>query len=158
MLRISHNNTLIYWLSVGVAMALTIIPLPFASLNLMPDWVLLVLIYWSLGRPEDFNIDKAWCVGILIDVLSGQLLGQHALAYVMSLFLVLKQHKMIRQFSIIQQSLVLGLILFVAQVVLFWIVHINHDISLSAFLWPVLTGILCWPLVFITLNKVRTLL
>ena len=51
------------------AMCLRIVPLSDTLAPLNPDWVLLVLIYWSLAIPESVGIAHAWFLGILVDVL-----------------------------------------------------------------------------------------
>ena len=57
--------------------------LPWAGFGLMlrPDFVLLVTIYWLLRAPQYCNVGTAWLLGLLIDVSSGSLFGQNALAY-----------------------------------------------------------------------------
>ena len=86
-----------------MAMALTIIPWSTPLSIAAPDWVILTLIYWALATPETASVGKAWFVGLLVDALTGQLLGQYALTYAVSIFLCIKQHKRIRHYPIIQQ-------------------------------------------------------
>ena len=155
MVQINKSNALAYWLSVIIAMTLRISPWsPFFSM-IAPDWVILTLIYWALVIPEEASVGKAWCVGLLVDVLTGQLLGQYALAYACSIFLCAKQHKRIRNFPVIQQGLAIFAILFIARVLIFWTEHINHQLMPFYFWLPVLTGALVWPVVYIVLSKVR---
>jgi len=138
-------------------MGLKIIPWPTPVLISLPDWVLLTLIYWAFAIPETAGVGKAWFTGLLVDVLTGQLLGQYALAYAVSVFLSIKQHKRIRQFPIIQQSAFVCLLLLIAQLFIFWIERINHQ-SVPLYFWlPVLIGGLVWPLVSIVLRKIRLL-
>ncbi|TXL00888.1 rod shape-determining protein MreD [Methylococcaceae bacterium HT1] len=144
-----------YWLTIIVAMALKIIPWSTPVLYLTPDWVLLVLIYWAFATPETTSVGKAWFVGLLVDVLTGQLLGQYALAYTVSIYLSVKQHKRIRQFPLIQQSLFVCLILLVAHILVFWVERINDQaVPLQSWL-PVLTGGIVWPLVLLVIRKIR---
>ena len=151
--QINKQTPLVYWLTLAIAMALSIVPWPFAALIAAPDWVLLTLIFWAVVAPEEAGVGKAWFIGLLVDVLTGQLLGQVALVYAFSIFLCIKQHKRIRNFPIIQQSLSVFTILLIAQFLMFWIEHINHQL-LPAYFWlPVLTGALIWPVVYIVLNK-----
>lgn len=155
MVQINKSNSLAYWLTVILAMALIIIPWPFAVLIASPDWVILTLIYWALATPEEASVGKAWFVGLLVDVLTGQLLGQYALIYAFSIFLCIKQHKRIRNFPIIQQSLAIFVLLLIARILMFWIEHINHQLMPAYFWLPVLTGSIGWPVIYIVLNKLR---
>ena len=70
MVQTRQVSLLGYWLTIILAMALTIIPWSIPTLNLTPDWVLLVLIYWALASPETASVGKAWFVGLLVDVLT----------------------------------------------------------------------------------------
>ncbi len=155
MLQIKLSRLFNYWFLILLAMAMNIIPWRVPLLNIMPDWVLLVLIYWAIIAPEVASVGKAWLVGLLIDALTGQLLGEYALVYATSVFLAEKQHKRIRQFPLIQQSLVVGVILFCSRVLVFWLEQINGQILPLSFWLPVVSGTVIWPLVFIVLSKIR---
>ena len=155
MIQTRQATAFSYWLTIILAMALTIIPWPMPALYLAPDWVLLVLIYWALAMPETAGVGKAWFVGLLVDVLTGQLLGQYALAYAASIYLSIKQHKRIRHTPVIQQSLFVCLILLVTQIIVFWVERINSQaMPISSWL-PVLTGGCLWPVILVLMRKIR---
>ncbi len=48
-----------------------------------PDWVALVIVFWSVRSPLVVGTGTAFVLGILMDVVDGSLMGQHALAYVL---------------------------------------------------------------------------
>lgn len=155
MVLINKSSSLAYWLTIIVAMLLRITSWSSPFLFAAPDWIILTLIYWALATPEEASVGKAWFVGLLVDVLTGQLLGQYALTYAVSVFLSVKQHKRIRNFPVIQQSLAIIAILLIARILMFWIEHINHQLVPLYFWLPVLTGGLMWPVVYILLSKIR---
>ncbi|RLA17856.1 MAG: rod shape-determining protein MreD [Gammaproteobacteria bacterium] len=157
MVQTSQATLLAFWLTIIVAMALNIIPWPTPALYLAPDWVLLILIYWAFATPETAGVGTAWCVGLLVDVLTGQLLGQYALAYAVSVYICIQQHKRIRQFPIIQQSLSVCIILLIAQLLIFWVERVNGQAVPLYFWLPVLTGGLVWPVVLFLIRKIRLL-
>ncbi|ASF48421.1 rod shape-determining protein MreD [Methylovulum psychrotolerans] len=143
-------------ISIGVAMCLRIAPLPFHLDIYNPDWVLMVLIYWSIGFPERVGIFHAWSFGLLTDVLTGRLLGQYALAYSLVIYICLKLHKRLRHFPLLQQELFIFACLLLSQLLLFLIKNLQHPAQLHGdFWWPVLSGTLCWPFVYLTLRFVR---
>lgn len=145
-----------YWLTVVLAMALSILPLPSAVDCFNPDWVLLVLIYWTLAMPEKIGIFNAWVLGLLVDVLTGRLLGLHALDYALISFLCITSHKRLRQHPVPQQSLFVFLFLLLSQVMVFWVESIQGRIELSVAFWfPVFTGTLFWPLIYSGLRFIR---
>lgn len=143
-------------LTLVLAMALRISPLPGVLALLNPDWVLLSLIYWALAVPERVGIFYAWSFGLLTDVLIGRLFGQYALAYSLVIYLCLRLHKRLRQFPLIQQALFIFFCLLLSQLLLFFIKNAQHPAQLQATFWlPVFTGTLSWPLVYTTLRFVR---
>jgi rod shape-determining protein MreD len=107
-------------LTLVLAMSLRIAPWPGEMAALNPDWVLLVLIYWSLAIPERVGIFHAWTFGLLTDVLTGRLLGQYALAYSLVIYICLKLHKRLRQFPLLQQGLFIFFCLLLSQLLLFF--------------------------------------
>jgi rod shape-determining protein MreD len=153
----THRDSFgLYILSVVAAMILRIAPLPEFAKGFNPDWVLLVLIYWSLAVPENVGIFNAWFVGLLTDVLTYRMLGQHALGYSLAIYLCLNLHKRLRRFPLFQQALFILTVLFISQALLFWTENIKRPPRLEAAFWlPVFTGTLSWPLVYTILRKLR---
>ena len=137
------------FLSLILAMCLRIVPLTGDWALLNPDWVLLVLIFWSLYLPERVGIFHAWIFGLLTDVLLGRMLGQYALAYSLIIYVCLKLHKRLRQFPLLQQGLFVFFCLLLSQLLLFFIKNLQHPAQLHASFWlPVFTGTLSCPLVY----------
>lgn len=154
----THNNVGFLRIlgTLVVAMCLRIVPWQGEWAMLNPDWVLLVLIYWSLALPERVGIFHAWGFGLLTDVLTGRLLGQYALAYALVIYLCLKLHKRLRQFPLPQQGLFIFFCLLLSQLLLFFIKNLQHPAQLHATFWlSVFTGTVCWPLVYGLLRFVR---
>ena len=53
----------------------------------MPDFLALVLVFWTVQQPLRVGVGIAFWLGLACDVHQGTLLGQHALAYTMLSFL-----------------------------------------------------------------------
>ncbi|MGR8933031.1 MAG: rod shape-determining protein MreD [Gammaproteobacteria bacterium] len=152
----SRQSFSVYLLSVIIAMMLRIAPWPDFAKYFNPDWILLVLIYWSLALPERVGIFNAWFVGLLTDVLTGRLLGQHAIAYVIVVFLCIKLHRRLRRFPMFQQAMFVLAALLISQSMLFWTDKIRNPLRYETAFWlPVLTGTLCWSSVYGILRKIR---
>jgi len=145
-----------YFLTVIIAMGLNILPLPLYLKSLNPDWVLLGLIYWTLALPERVGVFNAWVIGLFVDVLTGRLLGMHALAYALISYTCLKFHKRLRQYPVFQQALFVFLCLLFSQMMIFWIESIQGATEFSYEFWlPVLVGTLFWPFVYAALRLIR---
>jgi len=145
-----------YFFSLIAALGLKILPFPFFWAQFNPDWVLLILIYWTLVIPEKTGVFSAWMVGILVDVLTGRLLGEYALTYGIICYFCLKFHRRLRLFPLPQQILFIFGCLLMSRLLVFWIESIQNLAVFSFSFWlPVLTGSLCWPLVYGLLHNIR---
>ena len=150
------NNSFLIIGSLLVALIATIMPLPMELDSFRPDWVLMVVLYWSLALPTRVNIFTAWIVGLLLDILLGSMLGVHAAAMAVSVYIVSINYHLIRNFSIFQQSLIVGMSTALYHLIVFWLQYLLIDIVfLSQYLHPVITSIILWPWIFFILRKLR---
>ncbi|MGB5305978.1 MAG: rod shape-determining protein MreD [Gammaproteobacteria bacterium] len=139
-----------------VALLLTIMPLPEWARYLRPDWVGLVLIYWCLAVPERVGVIAGWLIGLLVDLLTGALLGQHALALAVIAWTTLNFHQRIRLFPIWQQALTVLVLLILHQLLAIWISRIIGRPAVPWFFWmPSLVGMVIWPLLSGFLRELR---
>lgn len=151
----AHNGVIIL-LTLLIALMASIMPLPLSVDAFRPDWVLIVLIYWCMALPGRVNIITAWVMGFLLDVLLGSVLGVHAAAMAISVYIVAESFQKIRNFSIWQQALITGVLAALYHLVVFWLQRFLIDVTfLSSYLYPVITTIILWPWVFYLLRKVR---
>ena len=135
-------------LSLIVALFLNLLPLQGITLTFRPDFVALVLIYWSINLPQRFGMSAAFGMGLLMDVGIGSLFGQHALAYSVMIFIALLLRRRLIIFGLLKQAPQIGLILLAAQFVTLLTELLNraHFPGWYFFLASI-TGILLWPLV-----------
>src|SRR5262249_61137804 len=92
-------------LSLVLTLALSLVPLPHLISTFRPDWVAVVLLYWSLTAPRRFSLMTAFWMGIVLDTLTGSLLGQHALALLVIVYVAERLHLKIRVFQVSQLGL-----------------------------------------------------
>ncbi|AYC34253.1 rod shape-determining protein MreD [Pseudomonas cavernae] len=140
------RNGWVIWLSLAVALLLSVSPLPnFMEIG-RPLWVALFLTYWVLYLPHRVGMTTAWLLGLAEDVLYGSLFGQNALILTLITFLVLNLHQRLRMFPMWQQSLVLLVVFGIAQLVQLWLNALtgNRPPTL-AFVLPALVSALLWP-------------
>lgn len=154
---VGHSDGwLIILLSFIAAWVLTIVPLPAWAQVYRPEWVALVLIYWCLNEPRRIGIAAGWGAGLLLDVLTDSLLGQHALALALVAFLALKLNRQMRTTLVWQQALTVLFLIAAEQMLVLWIKGItgHPPWSLTYFL-PSLTSMLLWPAVYAILRLIR---
>jgi rod shape-determining protein MreD len=135
-----------FWTCALVALALGLLPLPHLLSLLRPDLLLLVVIWFAMMAPRSAGITAAWVSGLFLDACGGLVLGEHALAFVVIGFLVHRFHLRMRMFPLLHQSLVVLVLLWLYQFMLFWIDGVTgHALNEWARLLPALTGALFWP-------------
>ena len=152
----SHAGWIIL-LSFFVAYLLAVVPFPRWAMLFRPEWVAIVLIYWAMALPYRIGIGFAWVIGMLMDSLSGSLLGLHALTYAIIVYMTLNLHQRLRMFSSVQQSgLVLALV-GLSLMINHWIQIATGDTTASSllFLLGALSSAFMWPWVFIILRNLR---
>lgn len=152
--RISSHVPII--LSIVVALMLSIAPIPEWAEALRPTWVVLTLIYWAITLPNNYSVGSAWITGLVVDVAQGTLLGQHALAITLVIYVTVKFHLQLRQFPLLQLSATVFALLALYQFILFWINGVVGVNSPSVTYWgPVVSGALIWPVLNFFLGMVR---
>ncbi|MGH7056781.1 MAG: rod shape-determining protein MreD [Acetobacteraceae bacterium] len=139
-----------------IALALTIVPIPRWAAPLWPMWVALAVFYWAIALPEFFGVTIAWIAGLLLDALTGTPLGAHALALTLVAFIAARGHVAIRGSEVWQQTITLGFALLLYAFALFWIGGLTGQMlrPLARF-FPVVVSIALWPWVFGLLRIIR---
>jgi rod shape-determining protein MreD len=151
-----RSGSWVIFLSFVVAYILTLIPLPAWAAFYRPEWVILVLIYWCLSLPKRIGIAIGWLVGLMMDVLTGAVLGQHALALVVIAYIMLRWHRRIRQQTIWQQALNVLLLVILERLLKGWVHGIGgHSVNGWRFWMPAVTSMLLWPWLFIVLRDIQ---
>lgn len=143
-------------LTIIAAFMLAIMPLPNWAIELRPDWVTLVLIYWAMALPERIGVTVAWLAGLMLDVSHGSVMGQHALGLVIVIWVINMQHQRLRVASLLQQAIVIFFLLFLKQLLVLWVSGIMGRTPDSwLYFVPSLTGAMLWPWIYIVLRDIR---
>ena len=145
------------FLTIIAAILLSLLPAPEPLLPFKPYWVALVVIYWSLETYRTINLGLAFLIGLVLDTLSGSLMGLHALSLVVMVFLVQRFRSRLRFFPPWQQALsVLGLLVN-DRIILIWItVLLGEPLPTWKYWLPPLVGMALWPWLFLLLDRIRS--
>jgi rod shape-determining protein MreD len=134
--------------SLVLTLALSVVPLG-ALAPFRPDFVAVVLLFWSFTAPRRFSLLTAFWIGLLLDALTGSLLGQHPLALLVIVYLAERFHLRIRVFPLSQLAIVVLLLLGLYEFILFWIDGVaDRTVPLIERWSPPLTGTLLWLALF----------
>nr|VFK33336.1 MAG: rod shape-determining protein MreD [Candidatus Kentron sp. MB]VFK76125.1 MAG: rod shape-determining protein MreD [Candidatus Kentron sp. MB] len=156
MATVKHRGGWAIIISFLIAFLLVELPIPGWATIWRPSWVAIVLIYWCVAVPDRVRMGAGWLVGLILDVLSGGLLGQHALGLCLVAFIAGRFHRKIRVLPIWRQGIgVFGLIM-LYQLLVLWINGIQgYSIPKWAYISSASSSALLWPWVSIILRDAR---
>jgi len=133
-----------------LTLAVLLEQLPWASwvLELLPDFVLVGVLFWVLHQPAKVGFGLAFMLGLLADFQGGALFGQHAIAYVIGVYLVLFLRLRLLQFDPLRQAAQLFPIFLSMQLIVLLVgwLAVNPPVGLGM-LTPVLGSTVLWYLI-----------
>jgi rod shape-determining protein MreD len=146
-------NPLFMWFTLLFALALNVVPL--GRIPAMPDFLALVLVFWNVHQSRRIGVGVAFLFGLLMDVHSGAVLGQHALAYTLLSFFAITVHRRLLWFSVPSQALQILPLFLAAHAVSMLVRMIAGGMfpgwelllapAFEALLWPIVTLLLLAP-------------
>jgi rod shape-determining protein MreD len=131
--------------------------LPWGAAIGVPDFVALVVVFWSIHQPRKVGIGIAFLMGLLMDVHDAVYLGENALAYTLLSYFAISIHRRVLWFPPMVQSLqVFPLFLGIQVIKLLVRLVISSDshfpgwmyfieCAITTALWPVATWLLLAP-------------
>lgn len=129
-----------------IALILTLLPMPGWTIWLRPTWVLMILIYWAMMTPAHVSVGMAWLMGLLVDLLNGTLLGEHAVAYTVVIYLVSRMYIRMRLSPMLQQGISIMVLVLLYQFVVYCIQGFIGQLPVSQLYWlSSVTSMLLWP-------------
>jgi rod shape-determining protein MreD len=146
-------NPLFMWTTLVVAFSLNVVPVGREAA--MPDFLALVLVFWNVHQSRRIGVGVAFLFGLLMDVHSGAVLGQHALAYTLLSFFAITVHRRLLWFSVPSQALQILPLFLAAHAVSMLVRMIAGGMfpgwelllapAFEALLWPIVTLLLLAP-------------
>lgn len=114
---------------------------------LRPDFLLVVVVYWLLRAPNLCNIGIAWATGMLVDLSTGSLLGQHGLSFALTAYLGLIYQRRLVLFNK-TQLLFYVFSMFVCErlIVLILKVFADNELPGWGYVLPIVSNLLLWQL------------
>ena len=139
-----------------ISALLSVISLPEMIQSAAPFWVLIFFIYWLIYVETKAVYSFALLLGLLLDLLHGNVFGQNALALIGSTVFIINVKKSFYVSNLSTQQVYV----FVASLIYLLItigVHLmiqGFDFSYLVFLAPI-TGAILWPIVHFLLIKIK---
>lgn len=137
-------------------MCLNILPWPNSIAIFMPNWTLLILMYWSIALPHKVSIGTGWVTGLLFDVLTESTLGHNALLFSIVAFFGHTFYSRLRNYLVWQQACLIVLFFLLLQLLSSWVSQLDSTVNVGSLYWlqPLTSGVL-WPIMFSILRLIR---
>ena len=150
----SFREIIFVILSLCMGFILQYLPLADFMSWFVPQWVLMVFIFWQMHRPRLINFWWVWPIGLLLDVQQANFLGSSVIAFAVTLYVLQLMYQRLKVFNVAQQTLVIFLLICSFQLVTYWSVAIVDDINKPLSLWlPSLVSALVWPWLYLLLSS-----
>lgn len=150
------HSWFVIFMTLMMALVLAMLPMPDWTIWLRPAWVLLVLIYWAMNVPYRVSVGTAFLIGLLVDLLNGTLLGEHALAFTTVIYIVNRLHIRLRMYPIIQQGFSIFFFVLLYQFILYCCQGFIGKLPTSHLYWlSSVTSMLLWPWLFVLMSDFR---
>ena len=143
------------FITISLMLAFFLNMLPWGRVVGVPDFVALVLVFWSIHQPRTVGIGVAFFMGLLMDVHDAALLGENALAYTLLSYFAIMIHRRVLWFPALTQAVHVLPLLLVTQTVQLTVrllvsgkfpgwLYFSESL-VSAAMWPIVTWILLAP-------------
>lgn len=144
-----RSSYIIFFPLLFLILILEIVHLPAEIASYRPDFVALMLIFFAISDPLRINVGVAWITGLLLDLLTGAPLGINALVMSFQVFVVVWYFKHFTQYSILQQTFIIGLVNLVAHAMVYWFEHVfgQTGTAISIYVYQTVATLVFWPIV-----------
>lgn len=150
------SGTWVIIVSFCLAYFLALLPFPHWAEWGRPEWVAMVLIYWVIALPHRVGVFVGWLVGLGLDVLHGDVLGQNALSLAIVAYFALLLHRRIRVFPAWQQALAVLVLIGINLLLVRVIASMVGGVPATMLYWlPCLVSALLWPWLLVILRFLR---
>ena len=153
----TKNNSLLLLTKLTIiALIVGAISLPTVLEIVSPFWMLIFFIYWVIYTDTKAIYLFALILGLLTDILQGSILGQNALALLISSAFIfnVKKSFYVSNLTTQQVYIYVASIIYLIALILTHLAIQGFDLSWLIILSP-LTGSMIWPLVRLFLAKLK---
>lgn len=140
-----HSSLLSIYISLLIALLCQLFPWVGQGVIFRPDFMLVVTLYWLLRAPHLCNVGTAWFSGLLVDLATGSLLGQHALSFCFTAYVALSYQRRLVLFNKGQLLAYVFILLLIERVLILLLkLFTGNENPGLVYLLPIISGLLLW--------------
>ncbi len=154
----SIRNLIFIWSIILLSILLTIIPLPNLIDSFRLPWLMMAVIYFSIFNVSLIGIVSSWVSGLLLDLIGGGLMGEHAMILSILSYLSYRFRFQIRIYPLWQIMFVVFLLLCLGEFISLWIEGFSGYIRINIMNWiNILIAVTLWPIFMGFIQKMESI-
>ena len=131
--------------SITFSLVLSVIPLPMEWRWWRPEFVALIVVYWSMYAPQYFGVASVWLCGLLLDIVELSPLGHNALGLLIVAYISHLSYQRICNYALWQQAVWIFILVGIYQLFCNWISGImGKSVESPLFLIAAVTSAISW--------------
>lgn len=141
--------------SLLIAFLLTVAPIELSWRSYRPEFVVLLVIYWSMFAPQYFGLVSTWLVGFCLDILEFVPLGYNSMGLLLISYISYLVYQRMRNYVIWHQAVWVFVLVGIFQLFSNWLgSFIGRTSDNPLFLITVLSSALVWPLLVVVMGRI----
>lgn len=121
-----------------------------------PEFVVLLVIYWSMYAPQHFGLGAVWLVGLCQDLLELSFLGLNAIGMLLIAYIMHLVYQRLRNYVFWHQALWVFVLVGVFQLFSNWLSGLlGYSANSPIFLLSAIVSGLLWPFLVIVLGRLQ---
>ena len=152
------RNLFFIWSMILLSIILTVIPVPDLLDQYRLPWLKMTVIFFSIFNISLIGIISVWFSGLILDIMTGGLMGENALILAVLSYLSYRFRFQIRVYPMSQIMLIVLMLLSLGELISLWINGVSGTMSFNIYDWiNVGIAVLVWPIFMRVLEKMQSL-
>ena len=151
------RNLVFIWSMIVFSIILMVIPVPDVLDQYRLPWLKMTVIFFSIFNISLIGIISAWFSGLILDIMSGGLMGENALILAVLSYLAYRFRFQIRVYPMWQIMIVVLILLFLGELIALWIDGVSGNMFFNIYDWiNIGIAVLVWPIFMKVLEKMQS--
>ena len=151
------RNLVFIWSIILLSIILMVIPVPGVLDQYRLPWLSMTVIFFSIFNISLIGIISAWFSGLILDIMSGGLMGENALILAVLSYLAYRFRFQIRVYPMWQIMIVVLILLFLGELIALWIDGVSGNMFFNIYDWiNIGIAVLIWPIFMSILEKMQS--
>ena len=152
------RNLFFIWSIILLSIILTVMPVPELLDQYRLPWLTMTVIFFSIFNISLIGIISVWFSGLILDIMTGGLMGENALILAVLSYLSYRFRFQIRVYPMWQIMLIVLMLLSLGELISLWINGVSGTMSFNIYDWiNVGIAVLVWPIFMRVLEKMQSL-